>query len=59
MWATLIALLDDGIPVVGVVSAPALHRRWWAGSGQGAVTSFRGDTRRISVSGSTTWRRRA
>ena len=31
VWATLIALLDDGVPVVGVVSAPALHRRWWAG----------------------------
>src|SRR5690348_11772276 len=35
VWATLIALLDDGVPVVGVVSAPALHRRWWAAAGQG------------------------
>ncbi len=43
VWATLIALLDDGVPVVGVVSAPALHRRWWAGSGEGAYTSFGGD----------------
>jgi histidinol-phosphatase len=51
VWATLIALLDDGIPVAGVVSSPALHRRWWAGSGEGAFTSFGGDTRRISVSG--------
>jgi histidinol-phosphatase len=51
VWATLIALLDDGIPVVGAVSAPALHRRWWAGNGEGAFTSFRGDSRRISVSG--------
>ena len=51
VWATLIALLDDGIPVVGVVSAPALHRRWWAGRGEGAFTSFGGQTRRISVSG--------
>ena len=25
VWATLIALLDDGVPVVGVVSAPALQ----------------------------------
>ncbi len=38
VWATLISLLVDGEPVVGVVSAPALHRRWWAASGQGAFT---------------------
>ena len=51
VWATLIALLVDGVPEVGVVSAPALRRRWWAGSGEGAFTSFDGETRRISVSG--------
>ncbi len=51
VWATLIALLVDGVPEVGVVSAPALRRRWWAGSGEGAFTSFDGVTRRISVSG--------
>jgi histidinol-phosphatase len=50
VWATLIALLIDGIPTVGVVSAPALHRRWWAGTGEGAFTSFAGVERRISVS---------
>jgi len=36
IWATLIALLQDGVPVVGVISAPALTRRWWAASGSGA-----------------------
>lgn len=51
VWSTLIALLDDGVPVVGVVSAPALGRRWWAGDGQGAFTSFGDSTRQISVSG--------
>jgi len=51
VWATLIALLRDGVPVVGVVSAPALQRRWWAGEGEGAFTSFAGDSpRRVSVS---------
>src|SRR5690606_32289389 len=50
VWSTLIALLVDGVPVVGVISAPALGRRWWAGEGQGAFTSFGGETRRISVS---------
>jgi histidinol-phosphatase len=38
VWATLIALLEDGKPVVGVVSAPALGRRWWASLGGGAYT---------------------
>lgn len=51
VWSTLIALLHDGVPTVGVVSAPALGRRWWASSGGGAFTSFNGVTRRISVSG--------
>lgn len=51
VWSTLIALLQDGVPTVGVVSAPALARRWWASSGEGAFTSFNGVTRRISVSG--------
>ena len=51
VWATLIALLHDGVPVAGVVSAPALQRRWWAGAGEGAFTSFAGGgARRISVS---------
>jgi histidinol-phosphatase len=51
VWATLIALLEDGVPVVGVVSAPALRRRWWASAGQGAFAQVDGDDpRRISVS---------
>src|SRR6516165_10877759 len=49
VWATLVALLQDGVPIVGVVSAPALGRRWWAGTGSGAFTAFGGQTRRISV----------
>jgi histidinol-phosphatase len=38
-WATLIALTVDGEPVVGMVSAPALGRRWWGARGLGAWTS--------------------
>jgi histidinol-phosphatase len=38
VWATLIALLDGGEPVLGLVSAPALQRRWWAAVGSGAWT---------------------
>ncbi len=39
VWACLIALVVDGEPAVGVVSAPALGRRWWAASGAGAWAS--------------------
>ena len=38
IWATLIALMDGSEPVVGLVSAPALGRRWWAAKGLGAYT---------------------
>ncbi|MBF6424226.1 histidinol-phosphatase [Nocardia cyriacigeorgica] len=51
VWATLIALLEDGVPVVGVVSAPALARRWWAAAGSGAWSSFHpGAPKPITVS---------
>src|SRR3954452_11476047 len=36
VWATLIALEEDGRLRLGVVSAPALGRRWWAERGSGA-----------------------
>ncbi|MFD7614707.1 histidinol-phosphatase [Streptomyces sp. NPDC059828] len=42
VWATLISLMEAGEggyhPVVGVVSAPALGRRWWAAKGAGAFS---------------------
>ena len=40
VWATLVALFDGDDVVVGVVSAPALARRWWAASGAGAFSRF-------------------
>jgi histidinol-phosphatase len=42
VWATLIALthVDLG-PLVGVVSAPAMGRRWWASHGTGAFANGR------------------
>jgi histidinol-phosphatase len=36
VWATLLALERDGVVEVGLVSAPALGRRWWAARGEGA-----------------------
>jgi histidinol-phosphatase len=41
VWATLIALFDGEEPVVGLVSAPALNRRWWAAKDVGAWTGRR------------------
>src|SRR5699024_6159005 len=38
VWATLIGLEEAGEIVVGLVSAPALGRRWWARKGGGAYT---------------------
>jgi histidinol-phosphatase len=38
VWATLIALEEEGEIVAGCVSAPALGRRWWASKGSGAFT---------------------
>ncbi|ACQ79521.1 histidinol-phosphate phosphatase [Beutenbergia cavernae DSM 12333] len=52
VWATLIALVDDGEPVLGLVSAPALDRRWWAALGSGAWTGRSlSKAQRIQVSG--------
>jgi fructose-1,6-bisphosphatase/inositol monophosphatase family enzyme len=52
VWATLVALVEHGRPVVGVISAPALRRRWWAATGAGAHTRDAHErTRAITVSG--------
>ena len=47
VWATLLALELDGELAVGVASAPALGRRWWAARGAGAYAAGR----KIHVSG--------
>ncbi len=62
VWATLISLMIEDQVVVGVVSAPALGRRWWASYGDGAwtgralmsaqpcrVSDVRGDRGRVAV----------
>jgi histidinol-phosphatase len=51
IWATLIALAVDGVPVVGVAAAPALGRRWWAARGSGAWAGGPDAANRIQVSG--------
>jgi histidinol-phosphatase len=46
VWATLVALEEEGEVRVGMASAPALGRRWWAERGEGAFA----DGDRIGVS---------
>jgi histidinol-phosphatase len=51
VWATLIGLLDGDQAVVGVASAPALGRRWWAAHATGAWLATLGrPPRRLAVS---------
>ena len=47
VFATLLALERDGVIVLGLASAPALQRRWWATRGGGAFL----DGSRLAVSG--------
>jgi histidinol-phosphatase len=52
IWGTLIALAIDGVPVVGVVSSPALGKCWWAATGHGAWGQAEGaEPRALKVSG--------
>ncbi len=51
VWGTLLALEIDGTVVVGVASAPAMGRRWWAARGHGAHTrTVAGEIRSLAVS---------
>lgn len=51
VWATLIALINEkNEVVVGVVSAPALNRTWYASAGNGAFIKINGEVQKISVS---------
>ena len=51
VWATLIALRVNDEYVLGVVSAPAMGRRWWASTGEGAFTTeVSGETKKLQVS---------
>ena len=38
-WGTLVALVEDDTPVVGLNTGPAQGRRWWAARGRGAWTA--------------------
>lgn len=50
LWGTLICLAYDGIPQLGIVSMPALGRRWWAMRGLGAWTATDAGERRLTAS---------
>ena len=48
VWATLIGLEVDGAVEVGVVSAPALGRRWWASAGRAPLRGYRASAVKVS-----------
>ena len=51
VWATLIALQEGETVTMGVASAPALRRRWWASRGNGGyVRDGSGEVRPLGVS---------
>jgi histidinol-phosphatase len=50
VWATLLALQDGEETVLGVASAPALGRRWWASRDGGAWVADPAGTRHLQVS---------
>ena len=52
VWSTLLALQERGEVTVGVASAPAIHRRWWAARGEGAYLrdGLTDEPRRLRVS---------
>ena len=52
VWATLIAVQEGERTTVGVASAPALGRRWWASAGAGAFVddALSAEARRLTVS---------
>jgi histidinol-phosphatase len=51
VWATLLGLVEEDDVVIGIVSAPALQRRWWAASGTGAWSGRSlSSARRLQVS---------
>jgi histidinol-phosphatase len=47
VWGSLIALVHNETPILGVVSAPALGMRWWATVGEGAY--FNGTRMHVST----------
>jgi histidinol-phosphatase len=47
VWATLIALEEEGVVSLGMVSAPSLGRRWWAERGSGSFAD--GDQNHVSA----------
>ncbi|MEV0646891.1 inositol monophosphatase family protein [Phytomonospora sp. NPDC050363] len=54
-WSTLIGLQEGGRVTVGMASAPALSRRWWAATGEGAWSATEGaEPARLTVSSTAT-----
>lgn len=50
IWASLIGLIENGKPKMGLVSAPAINQRWWGEIGVGAFKGTLESPERIQVS---------
>lgn len=47
LWGTLIGLLEDGVPILGLMDQPFLRERFWGASGRAHLRDGEGRTRRI------------
>jgi myo-inositol-1(or 4)-monophosphatase len=47
LWGTLIGLLEDGVPILGLMDQPFLRERFWGVGGRAQLRSSDGRTRRL------------
>jgi myo-inositol-1(or 4)-monophosphatase len=49
LWGTLIGLVEDGVPILGLVDQPFLRERFWAAGGRAHLRGGDGNTRRLKT----------
>ena len=49
LWGTLIGLIEDGVPVLGLMDQPFTRERFWAAEGQARLRGPDGGTRRLKA----------
>ena len=47
LWGTLIGLMEDGVPILGLMDQPFLRERFWAAGGGAHLRGSDGKTRRL------------
>jgi myo-inositol-1(or 4)-monophosphatase len=51
LWGTLIGLLEDGVPVLGILDQPYTRERFWGAKGRAHFRGPDGGTRRVKTRG--------